>query len=768
MIRPLIAPRVRRPSRQVRRLAVFLSVVGTVGVAHAETHAMPPRLGDLSGRQPDSTHRMIARVKEAWETSNPFENFYLSGKAAEISRMMMMQPGNNPDLLQIHMLHQFMLKAGDSAAVVEDLGRLEQVLSANNVPLPPSLASRWRLFKAVAWLRLGEQENCLHGHNAESCLFPIRGGGVHQLPRGSRGAMRALLEWLQHEPENLQARWLLNLAAMTLGEHPDAIPERWRIPADRFASAYPLPRYPDVAGALGVDVDDLAGGVVMDDFDRDGLLDLLVTGSGPESQIRVFRNEGDGRFTDRTAAAGLQGLTGGLHVVPADYNNDGWLDVLVLRTGWLRKEGHHPDSLLRNNGDFTFTDVTEEAGLLAFHPNQTAAWFDFDGDGWLDLFVGNESAADDRHPSALYRNNGDGTFRECAAESGINLAAYVKGVTAGDFNNDGRPDLYVSINGERNRLYRNDGAARDRKNGWRFTEVAETAGVAEPVMSFPCWFWDYDQDGWLDIMVFGYSIQNSGDIAADYLGLPHRAEKPRLYRNRGDGTFEDVTAAAGLDTVLHTMGCNYGDLDNDGWPDFYAGTGDPDFATLLPSRMFRNDAGRRFQDVTTAGGFGQLQKGHGVAFGDLDNDGDQDVYSVVGGVFEADHYPNQLFANPGNGNHRLTLELEGVKANRSAIGARIHVVVTLPDGETRTVHRVVGSGSSFGANPLRQEIGLGDATRIERVEIAWPGSGTVQVLDDLKIDHAYAVREGEAAREVTFTRFALPSAGTVTGHSHHH
>lgn len=768
MIRPLIAPRVRRPSRQVRRLAVFLSVVGTVGVAHAETHAMPPRLGDLSGRQPDSTHRMIARVKEAWETSNPFENFYLSGKAAEISRMMMMQPGSNPDLLQIHMLHQFMLKAGDSAAVVEDLGRLEQVLSANNVPLPPSLASRWRLFKAVAWLRLGEQENCLHGHNAESCLFPIRGGGVHRLPRGSRGAMRALLDWLQHEPENLQARWLLNLAAMTLGEHPDAIPERWRIPADRFASAYPLPRYPDVAGALGVDVDDLAGGVVMDDFDRDGLLDLLVTGSGPESQIRVFRNEGDGRFTDRTAAAGLQGLTGGLHVVPADYNNDGWLDVLVLRTGWLRKEGHHPDSLLRNNGDFTFTDVTEEAGLLAFHPNQTAAWFDFDGDGWLDLFVGNESAADDRHPSALYRNNGDGTFRECAAESGLNLAAYVKGVTAGDFNNDGRPDLYVSINGERNRLYRNDGAARDRKNGWRFTEVAETAGVAEPVMSFPCWFWDYDQDGWLDIMVFGYSIQNSGDIAADYLGLPHRAEKPRLYRNRGDGTFEDVTAAAGLDTVLHTMGCNYGDLDNDGWPDFYAGTGDPDFATLLPSRMFRNDAGRRFQDVTTAGGFGQLQKGHGVAFGDVDNDGDQDVYSVVGGVFEADHYPNQLFANPGNGNHRLTLELEGVKANRSAIGARIRVVVTLPDGETRSVHRVVGSGSSFGANPLRQEIGLGDATRIERVEIAWPGSGTVQILDDLKIDHAYAVREGEAAREVTLTRFALPSAGTVTGHSHHH
>src|SRR5690606_75963 len=157
--------------------------------------------------------------------------------------------------------------------------------------------------------------------------------------------------------------------------------------------------------------------------------------------------------------------------------------------------------------------------------------------------------------------------------------------------------------------------------------------------------------------------------------------------------------------VIHTMGCNFGDLDNDGWLDAYLGTGDPDFATLVPSRMFRNDGGRRFQDVTTSGGFGQLQKGHGVAFGDIDNDGDQDIYSVVGGAVAADHYHNQLFANPGHGNRSIKLVLEGVTSNRPAIGARIKVVAETASGE-RVLHRVVGSGGSFGAHAMRQEIGL--------------------------------------------------------------
>jgi hypothetical protein len=209
---------------------------------------------------------------------------------------------------------------------------------------------------------------------------------------------------------------------------------------------------------------------------------------------------------------------------------------------------------------------------------------------------------------------------------------------------------------------------------------------------------------------------------------------------------------------MHTMGCNFGDLDNDGWLDFYVGTGDPDLATVVPNRMFHNDGGRRFQEVTTSGGFGQLQKGHGIAFGDINNDGTQDIYSVVGGAVEGDDYHHQLFANPGHGNNWLKLKLEGTRTNRAAIGARIRVVVQSGDGE-RSIHRTVGSGGSFGASPMRQEIGLGKATLVKRVEIFWPVTGTTQVVTGLEINRFYHVREGSSAAErVELKSFKWPGA----------
>jgi hypothetical protein len=694
------------------------------------------------------TERMAVLLKGITDESDPMKNPFMNvARARTMEASMKGRPRVTTQEVRDYSVE--LLNAGRTSEAIALLAQMVETAKTRKIDPRSDIWFDLHRLLAVAYLRSGEEANCAMHHNARSCLFPITGTGVHALKEGSRAGVAILSEILEQRPDSLSARWLINIAYMTLGEYPDGVPSRWLLSPDLFKSDYDIGSFPDIAGDLGLDIDDLAGGSIVDDFDGDGYLDLMVSSMGLQSQLRYFHNDADGTFSDRTAAAGLTGLVGGLNIMQTDYDNDGRLDVLVLRGGWMGPGGHYPNSLLHNSGDGTFIDVTEVAGMLSLHPTQTATWFDFDGDGWLDVFIGNESKGEDVNPNELYRNNHDGTFTECAEAAGVALPGYVKGVTSGDFDDDGRPDLYVSILNSPNRLYRNDGptaspAGGDRRSAcaWRFTDVAAAAGVTEPINSFPTWFWDYDNDGREDLFVSGYYLQDAGDVAADYLGRPGNGGPPRLYRNNGDGTFTDMTRQAHLDHVLLTMGSNYGDLDNDGWLDFYAGTGNPNLATLVPNRMFRNAAGHFFQDVTTSGGFGHLQKGHGVSFADLDNDGDQDVSLVVGGAYEADRFRNALFENPGQGNHWVALKLEGVRSNRPGIGARIKVVVQT-EGSERSIYKTMRSGGSFGASPLRQEIGLGTAQRILRVEIRWPAGGAAQILDDLPLDQVYRVREGE-------------------------
>ncbi|MDQ3650014.1 MAG: CRTAC1 family protein [Acidobacteriota bacterium] len=664
-----------------------------------------------------------------------------------------------------------LLKAGESAVAVSEIESLRRIAEEKGIVPAPFFVKEMRQLLAIAYLRQGEQENCLLNHNRESCIYPIRLGGQHQLKRGSTGAIRELGALLNEDAYDASARWLLNIAHMTLGEHPQKVPPQWLIPTARFDSEYDIKRFNDVAPKLGLDVTGRAGGSVMEDFDGDQLLDLMITSSGPLDQLRFFRNNGDGSFSERTKEAGLVGETGGLNLIHGDYNNDGWPDVLVLRGGWWAEHGKYPPSLLRNNGDGTFDDVTEGAGLLSYRPTQTAAWADYDGDGWLDLYLGHEDNVRERHPSEMYHNNRDGTFTEVGAKLGLTEMGYVKGVAWGDFNNDGRPDLYVSRKGELNRLFRNDGpvnAQQPEAHAWKFTDVTARAGVGEPVHSFATWFWDYDNDSWQDLFVAGYYTETLSDIGAFLMGMPNRAEVPRLYRNQGDGTFADVTKQTKLDRVILPMSANYGDLDNDGWLDCYFGTSTPQFEALLPNKMFRNAEGRVFQDVTTSGGFGHLQKGHAVSFGDLDHDGDQDIFEVIGGALAGDAYQSVLFENPGHGQRWLALELTGVRENRSAIGVRVRVRVKTKDG-ARDIHRTISSGGSFGASPFRLHVGLGDAVAVDEIEIRWPVSGKTQLLRrGLLLDHHYRLREGESQPSVVELKsFSLAAKSKTETHRHH-
>jgi len=401
--------------------------------------------------------------------------------------------------------------------------------------------------------------------------------------------------------------------------------------------------------------------------------------------------------------------------------------------------------LLKNNGDGTFTDVTVKSGLLSFHPTQTATWNDFNNDGWLDVFIGNESSKlADSNYCEFFINNRDGTFTNTAMESNARILTFVKGVTSGDYNNDGLADVFLSTLNNRKILLKNEGLI---KGVVKFRDVTLEAGLqACNTLTFPTTFMDFDNDGWLDLLVCSYEFHGSlGMYAAqEALKMPTgTAACQFMFRNKGDGTFEDVTTKLGLNKVAFSMGMNIGDIDNDGFLDIYMGTGNPLYQSLVPNKLFHNIRGSGFDDITTEARVGNLQKGHAVSFADLDGDGDQDLYMDMGGAYKGDSYQNPLYLNPGqNENNWISLELEGVTSNRAAIGAK-NKVTFRENGQLRSVYRDLNSGASFGSNPLRQHIGIGSATVVETIEIRWPVNGKTQVFKNIRPRQLLRIVEGK-------------------------
>ncbi len=615
---------------------------------------------------------------------------------------------------------------------------------------PELIKANMEAMIGVASLRLGETENCVACRNELSCIFPIAPEAIHTQPRGSRVAVRRFTTYLKHRPDDIGVRWLLNVAYMTLGEYPDKVPPGLLIPLAPFRSKVDIGRFVNVAGRVGLDArgPNMSGGCVVDDFNGDGLLDVFLSTSDPSASALFFVNRGDGSFADHTESSGLSLQVGALNAKQADYDNDGRVDILLMRGGW---ELPRRPSLLRNT-EGGFKDVTVASGIAAPIASQGAAWGDYDNDGWVDLYIPGEYDAkrpDPRNRGKLYHNNRDGTLTDVAAKAGVLNEGFAKGSDWGDYDNDGDLDLYVSNLGQPNRLFRNEGDGT-------FTDVAPRLGVTEPIHSFACWWWDYDNDGRLDLFVCPYSGRLA-EIVRSHLGQPTTGERPRLYHNEGDTGFRDVTLAAGLDRVLIPMGSNFGDLDNDGYLDMYLGTGRPPYMYLVPNVMFKNMGGTRFEDVTTSTGTGHLQKGHGIAFADWDRDGDVDIFLESGGATPGDKAGNLLFQNPGHGHHWLNVKLVGVTTNRSALGARITLQVREPDGTLTPRHRVVTSGSSFGGNPLATTIGLGTAREIASLTVTWPTSKTEQVFLDVPIDRAIEITEGVTPfRTLEWTPIPLP------------
>ncbi len=701
--------------------------------------------GKPSASGTDDGQKMAELCASIFAKQNNPGNFYNSKARVEKFLADLAAAGADPvkQFNAASELAQAYLELGDEQKAVDTYEGLfkSPVLDAKQMP---ALLK----FTGVAYLRLAERTNCVMGHMDQSCIMPIQGNGVHVKKEPARKAVEMFERMLtEYAPDDLDARWLLNIAYMTLGEYPGSVPAKWLVKGLDAKDAHPVKPFADLAADLGTMLDDRSGGSILEDFDNDGDLDYATSTWALDESMHFFVNNGDGTFTDRTAASGLGKVTGGLNMTTTDYNNDGFIDIFVLRGAWQGQIGYgeQPNSLLKNNGDGTFSDVTIRAGLLSLCPTQTATWNDFNNDGWLDVFIGNETT-DKGHlyPCELYMNNHDGTFTNIGGTAELNITVFAKGVTSGDYDNDGWPDIFISALTGNKILLRNAGIAGPRP---QFAYVSVEAGLAkETGRTFPTWFFDYDNDGWLDIFCCNYEFERPLSYYACREALKPSddwAGKPYIFRNNHVGGFTNMSKRLGLNHTAFAMGSNFGDIDNDGWLDFYLSTGNPNYQSLIPNKLFHNIGGERFDDVSNSSRTASLQKGHAVSIADLDNDGDQDINTDLGGAFQGDHYPSALYINPGqNDNNFIYLKLVGTTSNRAAIGANVTVKFT-ENGKQRMVYREVNPGGSFGSSTLRREIGIGKAAIIDEIVVKWPASKTVQTFKNIQPNQFLKITEGK-------------------------
>jgi hypothetical protein len=488
------------------------------------------------------------------------------------------------------------------------------------------------------------------------------------------------------------------------------------------------------------------------DYDNDGWMDIYLVNSGrcdfyePAQPLRnaLYRNNRDGTFTDVTEKAGVAGGGYGQGVAVGDYNSDGFPDLYVTQYG--------SSILYRNNGDGTFTDVTEQAGVAAPGWSSSAVWFDYDNDGRLDLFVCQfvEFSKAKNLPcftynnrpgycvprfykptaSRLFHNNGDGTFSDVSASSGIGAhSGKAWGVVAGDLNNDGRLDLFVSNDTTPNFLFMNRGGGRFEETGALAGVAFSQTGRARSGMGVDAA--DVNRDGWLDLFV---------------ANIDH--ERYSLYQNNRDESFDDQAEPMGIAAATHLMsgwGLKFFDYDNDGDLDLIVANGNPDdqIETIAkdvtyrePLLLFHGD-GKGLRNVSGESGpiFTRNLSARGLAIGDFDNDGGIDVLIAVN-----DAAPLLLHNRSARGHHWLGLRLVGTKSNRGAVGARVNWQA----GDLKGTRTKVGGGSYLSSHDPRLVLGIGTRTRIDWLEVQWsqPG-GKAERFTELPIDRYITIIEGK-------------------------
>jgi tetratricopeptide (TPR) repeat protein len=539
-------------------------------------------------------------------------------------------------------------------------------------------------------------------------------------------AVRAEVQSMDANPSDERPRSVMFQAAQRMGGYPPFVPKAHRMQM-KAGFAKPTVHFEDIAARMGLDKTSGGRGTAVFDYDNDGWLDIAITSAYGGSNL--YHNNGDGTFTDVSLSSGLDSATNTFAVVAGDYNNDGFTDLYITRAGFYVGEGQ----LFRNNGDGTFTDVTEQAGLKdVWGPAFTASWVDYDGDGLLDLFVANNLGGlfERKTPNRLFRNNGNGTFTEVTEQAGLKTIWPTIGGAWGDYDNDGGMDLFLSNGLGRSQLFHNNGDGT-------FTDVSEMAGVTEMGFGSPAFWWDYDNDGWMDIGQFIWSDHDDVIYTMRHGAAPPGGQSMRVYHNNRDGTFTQVSRELGLTECWGTMSGSFGDFNNDGYLDLALGNGSPKLDRLDPMVVFEND-GRKFRNTSFAAGLPFTGKSHGVNMADLFGDGRLSILVAAGGAYPGDLLTTSVYCPKSLPGNYLNVRLVGVRSNRSAIGAR----VSLQAGG-RKQFREVSGGSNFGCLPFEQHFGLAGILAVEAVEIRWP-SGLRQRFEGLPVNCSLEFTEGES------------------------
>jgi hypothetical protein len=528
---------------------------------------------------------------------------------------------------------------------------------------------------------------------------------------------------------------VLWLASEKLGGYTPDVPADMRMQVRSGKQATRL-RLDDVAARVGLDKTSGGRGTAVFDFDGDGYLDVLVAAA--HGGCTLYKNNGDGTFSDASITSGMDTCLTAFITTIGDYDNDGHPDIFVTRNGFFSGEC----SLYHNNGDGTFTDVTRGSGLSGWGPAFTASWIDYDNDGKLDLYVAYNlgSLFERKTKNRLFRNNGDGTFTDVTDAAGLVTEWPTIGHAWGDYDNDGRPDLFVSNSIGRSQLFHNNGDGT-------FTELGREAGLDTYGLGSICYFIDYDNDGWLDL------VQNVWSDSEDVIHTLQHGDGPpdgqpvRVWRNNRDGTFSLRSRELGITGCWGSMSGNAGDLNNDGWQDIVLGNGSPRMERVEPLTLLESD-GRGFRDVTFTAGLPITGKSHGVNLADLFGDGRMSLIVASGGAYPGDLLTVGAFCPKELLGHYLNVRLVGTRSNRSAIGARIRI-----DAGGRQQHRLVSGGSQFGCLPFEQHFGLGlETTTIDAIEIWWPNGLRQRLAGPIAADNTIRIVEGDDRIEDVYVK----------------